>query len=177
MTRTKLSSVHSWKLPDSLSSLRNGNITELMSRHFNIFDDLFNEATTFSSKSNLPYNTILVDDDNYRIELALAGYKKEDINVFIENDCLYIETLDDGNDRDQNTKADPSEVDQSSTSSLKISAYPHYIHKGISKKYFRLRFGIPKNCKTFTAKMENGLLVIDINTTNKTSNRQSINID
>lgn len=176
MTRTKLSEVQSFKTPSPHLTKAAYNLNDLMDRHFNIFDELFNEATSYSSKLNLPYNTILIDDNTYRIELALAGYAKDDISVYIENGSLYIETFTDKNSDQPEESVETTTVEARLKSNLNVSSYPHYVHKGISNKYLKIRFGVPKNYKTFTAKFENGILSIDIKTENSSKIKHLIDI-
>ncbi len=171
MTRTKLSDVVSYKSNQTNPT----NLSSLIDRHFNLFDELFNDSYTYTSNLNLPYNTILIDDNTYRIELALAGYTKNDIDVYVENDRLYVEVY--ANESSNADKSGDTESATSKPSKLNVTSYPHFIHKGISKKYMKLYFGVPKNYKTFTADFSNGMLTINIMTAAASPTRQSIPID
>ena len=50
-----------------------------------------NNATVARQSNYPPYNIVKIDDDNYTIELALAGFKDEEINVMLKEGILYVE--------------------------------------------------------------------------------------
>lgn len=66
------------------------------------FDDLFDELSSFltydprrpgmvSDQNRFPpYNIEKLDEDNYEISLAVAGFKKEELNVELENNVLRV---------------------------------------------------------------------------------------
>lgn len=139
-------------------------LVDMADRHFHLFDEIFREATN-SSKIVFPYNTMLINDNTYRIEIALAGYSKEDIEVYIEDDTLFV------NGKTTETVKDDS------YNKLNVTSYPHYIHKGISAKTFNYNFGIPKNSSTFEAKFINGILTVDITTEKPKSKRFSLTLN
>jgi len=143
-------------------------LDEWVDRRFDIFDDLYNDMHSFVQKITTPYNTILVDDNTYRIELALAGYKKEHINVYIDKGYLYVD-IDPTPPDAPHTDTDESEGAQTTDtvqlkSKFDVKKYPHYIHKGITTKYLKYKFGIPKNVQKVNATFTNGILTVDINT-------------
>ena len=82
------------------------------------------------------HNIVKVDDENYVIELALAGYSRENISIEVEEGLLVI-TGDN----------DDSEVE--------------YVHKGISTKKFRRTFRLNENVEVGEAAF-NGLLTIEL---------------
>ena len=54
-----------------------------------IFDDLF-EFPTVNSIAKTPVHDVIENDNEYQIDLLLAGVKKEEINVNVEKDVLTI---------------------------------------------------------------------------------------
>jgi molecular chaperone IbpA len=88
-----------------------------------------------------PYNIELVDDDNYRITMAVAGFSDDDITVEVENNTLSV----------------ASERDESKDESSK-----NYLHRGIAERNFRRQFKLADHIKVTSAQMENGLLHIDL---------------
>lgn len=106
------------------------------------FDRLFDEleyATRHSSDSYPPHDVIKVDDENYRVEMAIAGFSKDEIEVSVKQRSLRIE-------------GDKEKANQDNT----------YIHRGISKKNFRKVFRLSEYVEVNGARFENGLLVVDL---------------
>ena len=89
-----------------------------------------------------PYNIVKVDENNYAIELALAGYTQEDIDIELKEDVLTIT----GDGRDNLDRAVENE----------------YIHRGISARKFTRRFTIATDVVVKDATLENGLLKIQM---------------
>lgn len=145
-------------------------INNLWERDFNIFDQLFNESYS-SRTTSLPYNTIILDDTSYRIEIALAGYKQEDIDVYQEDQYIHVIV-----DPDKDNDVAASDTVTASNDVLNITKYPHYIHKGISSKYAKFKFGMPTNSSTVEANYLNGILSIDIKVIEDKPKRSTIKI-
>lgn len=88
---------------------------DLYSPHFVGLDDMFHrlESMTHHDKNYPPYNLIKHDTSNYEIQIALAGFKPEEIEVSTESNILRIATT--------HGKQDPK---------------VEYVHKGVSKRSF-----------------------------------------
>ena len=100
------------------------------------FEDAFKMLDHYSSKSEYPpYNIERVSDDKYTLELAVAGFKKEDIDISIEKNTLKIEG--------ESAKKDAD-----------------YIHKGLASRKFTRAFHLNKYMEVYTAKMEDGILKV-----------------
>ena len=95
------------------------------------FKDL--EKVMHNSTNYPPYNLVEVSEDTYLIELALAGFKKEDISVEQEKNVLTIK----GSSEDEQTK---------------------YIHKGIGGRSFTRTFSLSEYMNVGGVAMENGVL-------------------
>ena len=80
-----------------------------------------------------PYNLVEVSEDTYMIELALAGFKKEDISVEQEKNVL---TIKGSSEEDENK----------------------YIHKGIGARAFTRTFSLSEYMNVAGVVMENGVL-------------------
>lgn len=55
--------------------------------------DMLDEAANLANSSNLafpPANIVQIDDTNFVIELAIAGYKKDEIDITLEKNTLTI---------------------------------------------------------------------------------------
>ena len=112
------------------------------------FDSIFDEfdrmleSTERYNTNYPPYNIHRVDDHNYRIEVALAGYSKDDIEIELKENNLTV--------RNQ-----PKEkvVNENGNG---------VIHKGISTRKFERSFTISEDIKVKDAELKNGLLTIDL---------------
>ena len=85
-----------------------------------------------------PYNVKKVDEDNYIIELAVAGYSREDIDVKVEKDTLTIKS-----EKEKDEKSD-------------------FLHRGIAGRNFTQHFTLGEYMTVKSASLENGLLSFNI---------------
>ena len=106
----------------------------------NIFDN-FNDMFEGSSlQTNYPpYDISKHSDTKYDIQVALAGYSKEDIIVEVKENTLTIKSV-------KRNEDDKVEV----------------LHRGIAKRYFERYFTIADDVKVNSADLRNGLLVISL---------------
>ena len=118
-------------------------------RPFSIgFDDMFDQFESMLGNGHLtmqsnypPYNIRKTTKDNYAIEVALAGFSKDDVEVEFEDNLLTIRTK-------QISKSE----DNSSDGEI--------IHKGISQRQFARSFTIADDVKVDGAQLKDGLLTI-----------------
>jgi molecular chaperone IbpA len=107
--------------------------------HFNQiavgFGPMFRDFT-HSSSNYPPHNIISVSDNEFFLELAVAGFKKDEVTIQEENGMLTI-TAD---------KAD--------------SATQTYQYRGIAKRSFSKSFRIAENFEIQEASMEDGILTV-----------------
>ena len=103
------------------------------------FDDLFNAMDRNGGPvSGYPfYNIVKKDEDNYTIDLSLAGLKKEDIKISLEDNQLSI-------------SSEPKDVQAD------------YIHKGISSRAFNRLFTLGEYMEVEGAEMTDGILSIKL---------------
>ena len=92
-----------------------------------------------SNQSYPPYNVIKSDEDSYRIEIAVAGFNKKNLDISVENSTLII-------------KGDSSEEDN------KVE----FMHKGIAARKFTRAFALGEFMEVVGADFENGMLTINI---------------
>ncbi|TDR18353.1 Hsp20 family protein [Marinicella litoralis] len=85
-----------------------------------------------------PYNIESIDDNNYLITLALAGFSDEDLTITSEQNTLTVKGKKD------------SEVQGK------------FIHRGIANRSFERRFQLADHVKVRAANMNNGLLHIEL---------------
>ena len=117
-------------------------------RPFSIgFDDMFDQFESMlggngvSVQSNYPpYNIRKAGKDKYAIEIALAGFNKNDVEVEYEDNLLTVKTkqIKKTNEKDGN----------------------EIIHRGISQRSFARSFTIADDVKVGDAELKDGLLTI-----------------
>jgi molecular chaperone IbpA len=118
-------------------------------RPFSIgFDDMFDQFENMLGNGGLtmqsnypPYNIRKVEKDKYAIEVALAGFNKQDVEVEFEDNLLTVKTK-------QVNKSDEDSGDG------------EIIHKGISQRQFARSFSIAEDVKVNGAELKDGLLTI-----------------
>jgi molecular chaperone IbpA len=106
------------------------------------FDRLVNfidESLRMAGEDNYPpYNIARTGDDQYRISLALAGFKPEEITVTAEQNMLTVE----------GRKAEKDDRE--------------FLYRGISGRPFRRQFNLADYVEVKRASFEDGLLQIDL---------------
>ena len=109
------------------------------------FDDLFDRFHAYGTGSVQgqypPYNIVKESDEKWRIELALAGWKKDDIEVSTQQNVLVVKS------KVQESKPDPEE----------------YAHKGVAARTFTRGFNLSDDVEIGSIKHEDGLLSIELN--------------
>jgi len=112
------------------------------------FDDIFNhfESMFDGNLSNVtypPYNIVKVGNNQYNIEVALAGFNKKDINVTMENGILTIESVKDKQEQE-------------------VKDNEGVLFRGISKRYFKRDFTVADDVEVNGAELKDGLLTISL---------------
>ena len=109
----------------------------------NIFDHFNLHLDTQRTVNYPPYNINKVDDFNWSIEIALAGFGKKDINIEYANNLLTVESV-----KDEDTK----EVEENDG----------VLFKGISKRQFKKSFTLADDVVINGAELKDGMLVVDL---------------
>ena len=117
-------------------------------RPFSIgFDDMFDQFESLLGKGRLgvqtnypPYNIRKAGKDKYAIEVAVAGFNKDDVEVEYEDNLLTVKTKD-------VKRTEEKEGDE-------------VIHRGISQRSFARSFTIADDVKVNGAELKDGLLTI-----------------
>ena len=97
-----------------------------------------NSAYKTNSQSYPPYDLLKLDEDTYRISLAIAGFSKEDINVSVDNGTLII-------------KGEIVEVTDAEV-----------VHKGIAGRKFVRSFALGEYMEVTSAELKDGMLNVNI---------------
>ena len=118
-------------------------------RPFSIgFDDMFDQFESMLGNGEMvqsnypPYNIRKAGkEDKYAIELAVAGFNKDDVEVEFEDNLLTVKTKK----VDKTVEKDGGEI----------------IHRGISQRSFSRSFTIADDVKVNGAELKDGLLTIN----------------
>ena len=111
------------------------------------FDDMFDQFESMLGNGSLgvqtnspPYNIRKAGKDKYAIEVAVAGFNKDDVEVEYEDNLLTVKTKD-------VKRTEEKEGDE-------------VIHRGISQRSFARSFTIADDVKVNGAELKDGLLTI-----------------
>jgi molecular chaperone IbpA len=97
-----------------------------------------NTAHKTNSQTYPPYDLLKLDEDTYRISLAVAGFSKENIDISVDNGTLII-------------KGEIVEV---------VDA--EVVHKGIAGRKFVRSFALGEYMEVTGAEMKDGMLHINV---------------
>jgi len=107
------------------------------------FDQLFDSfESRFANQLTTnypPHNVVKTDEDTYVIEMAVAGFKKNEIAVEVEQDMLTI--------RGESTPIQLTRV---------------YLHRGLSSRDFERTFNLAEHMIVKGAEIKDGILTITI---------------
>ena len=93
------------------------------------------------SQSNYPpYNLVQLNNHESKLEIALAGFKKDDLKVFTEFGKLHVEG-----------KKEASETNGT------------FVHKGLAQRSFKRVWTVSDDTKVGSVKFEDGLLTVELN--------------
>jgi molecular chaperone IbpA len=121
-----------------MTELRLGNINFApLNRALIGFDDLFNTLEYRTATNYPPYNVIKTDENNYTIEVAVAGFKKKEITVQVDKDQLVVKGA-----------------------KVKEEDKQQYLHHGLSARSFSHQFTIAEHMVVRSAVMEDGILTV-----------------
>jgi len=95
-----------------------------------LFDLLANSALPQSQENYPPYNIVRIDEDNYRISLAVAGFTPEEISITAEQNQLTVE------------------------GQKRVQPNGQYLYQGISARAFRRQFNLADYVKVKSASFE-----------------------
>ncbi|MGB0747706.1 MAG: Hsp20 family protein [Magnetospiraceae bacterium] len=88
-----------------------------------------------------PYNIESLDENSYRISMAVAGFGEDDLNIEVKEDTLTV----------SGKIARDEKADQ-----------PKYLHRGIANRAFERRFQLADHIRVVGASLVNGLLHVEL---------------
>jgi len=119
--------------------------TQALNRALIGFDSLFNDVEkrfANSVQTNYPpYNVLKHDDDHFEIEVAVAGFDREDITIEVDQNLLTIK----GN-----------------RFRLKEDDASKYLHRGLAARDFERSFTLAEHMIVGDAELTNGILSVKI---------------
>ena len=129
---TNLARFHAANLPDLMERITRNSIG---------MDDYLNQfwESTTTSNNYPPYNLIQINNVESRLEIALAGFKKDELKVFTEFGKLYVEG-----------KKEDSETVET------------FVHKGLAKRSFTRVWTITDDTEIRDVQFRDGLLVVTL---------------
>ena len=99
------------------------------------FDKFFTETIT----NYPPYNLIQVNNAESRLEIALAGFKKEEVHVYTEYGKLFVE----GKKKDKETESE-------------------YVHQGLAQRSFNRTWSLSEDIEVREVLFKDGLLTVKL---------------
>ena len=126
-----LARYHAANLPDLFDKITKNSIG---------MDDYLNRFWDDTTTSNYPpYNLIQLNNHESKLEIALAGFKKNEIKVYTEFGKLYVQG-----------KKEESEVDGT------------FVHKGLAQRSFERVWTVSDDTEIGSVKFEDGLLTVEL---------------
>ena len=106
---------------------------------FDHFERVIDRVAKSSAEGYPPYNIEQIDKEALRITIAVAGFSMNDLEVTTEDNQLVI--------RGRNASEDKDRI---------------YLHKGIAARQFQRSFVLAEGIEVVTARLQDGLLHIDM---------------
>ena len=106
-----------------------------------LFDMLENSNSGQAQENYPPFDLIKLGDNEYRIELAVAGFKPDEIDITAQQNVLIV----------SGKKAEDSE-----------NRGNDYIYRGIATRSFERRFALADHIQVRGADLKDGLLAIEL---------------
>jgi HSP20 family molecular chaperone IbpA len=130
MTNSYLTRYTAADLPALLERINKNSIG--MDEYFNRLFNLHETTTNYP-----PYNLVTVSNVESRLELALAGFKKKQVNVYTQDGKLFVE----GQREDGETGTE-------------------YVHRGVAQRSFTRSWTLSDETEVRSVSFEDGLLSI-----------------
>ena len=103
-----------------------------------LFDMIENNAASGTQENYPPFDLIQLGENDYRIDLAVAGFKRDEIDITAQQNVLVVAGAK-GDGDDQN-----------------------FIHRGIATRSFERRFALADHIQVRTADLKDGLLSVTL---------------
>ncbi len=107
---------------------------------FDRLANLLETATVDSAQGYPPYNIERTEDNAYRIEIAVAGFRPEELNIEVKENLLTVSGRKAANDGDQR----------------------RFLHRGLAERNFDRKFQLADYVVVTEANLADGLLSISL---------------
>ena len=104
-----------------------------------LFDEINREFANSKSSGYPPYNIAQINDDEYMISIAVAGFGMDNLDITVEKNVMTVEGTAPKGDEEVN-----------------------YLHKGIGGRNFRRQFTLAEHVEVANATLELGMLNIHL---------------
>jgi molecular chaperone IbpA len=104
------------------------------------FDTIFNQHVQQQTSNYPPHNIVKFSDSEYAIEVAVAGFSKEEITVEVDQDQLIVRGV-------QSSKDDVTK---------------EYLHRGLASRDFEQHYTLAEYMEVKDAEVRDGMLIINI---------------
>ena len=129
---TNIQRYHAADLPELMDKITKNSIG---------LDDYFNDFFKLNTTSNYPpFNLVQLNNHESKLEVALAGFKKDEVKVYTEFGKLYVE----------GKKEESENVGE-------------FVHKGLAQRSFERVWTVTDDTKVGSVKFEDGLLTVELN--------------
>jgi molecular chaperone IbpA len=105
-----------------------------------LFDELDRQFANSKSQGYPPYNVVEINDDEWMISIAVAGFGMDNLDITLDKNVLTVQGTD----------------DTGANEDVK------YLHKGIGGRNFRRQFTLADHIEVKSARMELGMLNIHL---------------
>jgi molecular chaperone IbpA len=104
---------------------------------FDRLADLLDAATSETANGYPPYNIERTDDNAYRIDIAVAGFKSDELTIEVKENLLTVQGRKPANDE-----------------------VKRYLHRGLAERNFERRFQLADYVVVTDAQLSDGLLSV-----------------
>ena len=115
------------------------NLMDRITRNSIGVDDYINKFFNETQQNYPPYNIIQVKNSESVLEIALAGFKKKEVNVYTEYGKLFVE----GKKEEKKTESE-------------------YFHQGLAQRSFKRAWALSDDFEVRDVKFEDGLLTVKL---------------
>jgi len=126
----------------ALSRYRSGDLNSFLKdidRYSIGLDRMFNHLGSINQDVNYPpYNLVKVDDNNYSLEIALAGFNSDEVKVYTEINQLFVE-------------ASKEDVDGR-----------EYVHRGLASRSFTRSWTLSEDVEVTEVNFVDGILSVSL---------------
>ena len=128
---TNIQRYHAADLPELMDKITKNSIG---------LDDYFNDFFKLNTTSNYPpFNLVQLNNHESKLEVALAGFKKDEVKVYTEFGKLHVEGIKEEKETDA-----------------------EYTHRGLAQRSFKRSWQLSDDCEVRQVVFADGLLTVDL---------------